>query len=134
MIVCPVASDSLRPPRLPFPTPGDLPKPISNQHLLCLLHWQVDFLPLCHPGSKKGKGRKRQIRSLGLTYGFPAGSDSKEFACNAADLGLISGSRRSPGEGNGYLLQYSCLENSMDRGAWLATVHGVTKSQTQTRD
>ena len=58
---------------------------------------------------------------------FPCGSDSKESACNAGDLGLIPGSGRSPGEGNSYLLQYSCLENSMDRGAWWATVHGVAK-------
>ena len=49
-------------------------------------------------------------------------------ACNAGDLGLIPGSGRSPGEGNGYPLQYSCLENSMDRGAWQATVHGVRES------
>ena len=57
--------------------------------------------------------------------GFPGGSDSKAYACNAEDLGLIPGSGRSPGEGNGYLLQYSCLENFVDRGAWQATVHGV---------
>ena len=50
--------------------------------------------------------------------GFPGGSDSKESACNVGDLGSISESGRSPGEGNGYPLQYSCLENSMDRGAW----------------
>ena len=50
--------------------------------------------------------------------GFPDGSDSKEFACNAGDLGLIPGWGRSPGEGNGNPLQYSYLENSMDRGAW----------------
>ena len=49
--------------------------------------------------------------------GFPGGSDGKESACNSGDLGLISGLGRSPGEGNGYPLQYSCLENSMDRGA-----------------
>ena len=54
--------------------------------------------------------------------GFPFGSDSKEFTCNAEDLGFIPGSGRCPGEGNGYLLQYSCLENSMDRGPWQATV------------
>ena len=63
--------------------------------------------------------------------GFPGGSDGKESACNVGDLGLISGLGRSPGEGNGYPLQYSCLENSMDRGPWWATVHGVTKSWTQ---
>ena len=54
----------------------------------------------------------------------------KEFACNAGDLGLIAELGRSPGEGNGNPLQYVCLENSMDRGAWQAAVHGVIKSQT----
>ena len=62
--------------------------------------------------------------------GFPGGSDDKESACNAGDRALIPGSGRSPGEGNGNPLQYSCLECSMDRGAWWATVHGVVKSQT----
>ena len=51
-------------------------------------------------------------------YGFPGGSDGKESACNAGDLGSIPGLGRSPAEGNGYPLQYSCLENSMNRGAW----------------
>ena len=55
---------------------------------------------------------------------FPGGSDGKESACNVGDLGLIPGSGRSPGGGNGNPLQYSCLENPMDRGAWWATVHG----------
>ena len=50
--------------------------------------------------------------------GFPGGSDSKEYACNAGDLGLIPGLGRSPGEGNGSPLQYSCLENPVDREAW----------------
>ena len=63
--------------------------------------------------------------------GFPGGSDNKESACNAGDSGLVTGSGRSPEEGNGYPLQYSCLENPMDRGAWQATVHGVTKNRTQ---
>ena len=63
--------------------------------------------------------------------GSPSGLDGKESACNSGDLDLIPGLGRSSGEGNGYLLQYSCLENSMDRGAWQATVHGVPKSQTQ---
>ena len=61
---------------------------------------------------------------------FLGGSDGKESPCNAGDLGLILGLGRSPGGGNGNPLQYSCLENSMDRGAWWATVHGVAKSQT----
>ena len=62
------------------------------------------------------------------TWGFPGGSDGKESACNAGDPGSIPGSGRSSGEGNGYPLQYSCLENPMDRGALWATVHGVTRS------
>ena len=65
---------------------------------------------------------------------FPDGSDGKESACNVGDLGSIPGLESSPGEGNGYPLQYSCLGNSMDRGAWRATVHGATKSQTQLSD
>ena len=66
--------------------------------------------------------------------GFPDGSDGQESACNAGDPSSIPESGRSPGEGNGNPLQYSCLENSMDRGAWQATVHGVAKSQTRLSD
>ena len=62
---------------------------------------------------------------------FPGGSVSKESACNAGDQGSIPGLGRSSGEGNDNPLQYSCLENSMDREAWWATVHGITKSQTR---
>jgi len=62
--------------------------------------------------------------------GFAGDSDSKESTCNAGDLGSIPGLGRSPGEGNSHPLQYSGLENSMDRGAWQATVHGVTNSWT----
>ena len=62
--------------------------------------------------------------------GFPGGSDGKESAHNAGDLGSFPGSGRTPGGGNGNPLQYSCLENSMDKGAWWATVHGVAKSWT----
>ena len=65
------------------------------------------------------------------SMGFPGGSDGKEFACNAADLASIPGSGRFPGGRNGNPLQYSCLENPMDRGAWWTTVHGVTKSRTR---
>ena len=71
-----------------------------------------------------------QISTLKHT-GFPGGSDGKESICNAGDLGSIPGSGRSPGEGNDYPLQHSCLENSMDRGAWWATAHGAAKSQTR---
>ena len=60
----------------------------------------------------------------------PSGLDSKESSCNAGDMGSIPGSGRFPGEGNGNLLQYSCLGNLTDRAAWQATVHGVVKSWT----
>ena len=62
--------------------------------------------------------------------GFAGGSEDKASACNAGDPGLIPGWGRSPGGGHGNPLQYSCLENPMDRGAWRPTVHGVAKSQT----
>ena len=65
---------------------------------------------------------------------FTGGSDGKASTYNAGDLGSIPGSERSPGEGNGNQLQYSCLENPMDGGAWLATVHGVAKSRTRLSD
>ena len=71
------------------------------------------------------------IRMYALRYlGIPAGSDGNESTCNMVNLSLIPGSGRSPGEGNGNPLQYSCLEIPKDRGAWRATVHGVTKSHT----
>ena len=73
----------------------------------------------------------KKYRSIDFLFAYmhlPCSSDSKESACNAGDLGSISGSGRSSGEGNGNTLQYSCLKNPMDRGAWWATVHGVTKT------
>jgi len=68
------------------------------------------------------------------SLGFPGGSVGKESACSAGDPGSTLGSGSFPGEGHGNLVQCSCLDNSMDRGAWWATVHGVTKSQTRLRD
>ena len=61
---------------------------------------------------------------------FPSGSAGKESACNAGDPGLMPGLGRFRGEGNGTSLQYSCLENPVDRGAWRATIHGAAKSWT----
>ena len=66
--------------------------------------------------------------------GFPGGSEVKASACNVGDLGSIPGSGRSPGEGNGNPLQYSCLENPMDGRTWWAVVHRVAKSQTRLSD
>ena len=71
----------------------------------------------------------RSFRSKG---GFPGGAEVKASACNVGDLGPIPGSGRSPGEGNGNPLQYSCLKNPMDRGAWQATVHGGHKESDMT--
>ena len=83
----------------------------------------------------EGSGRDEQDRTHNFFFwpyptacgGFPRGSVGKESTCNAGDPGLIPGWGRSPGEGNGNPLQYSCLENPRDRGAWQATVHGVTR-------
>ena len=84
-------------------------------------------------GTKQDTVRFNHITQVGLR-GFSGCSDGKESACSARDLGSIAGLERSPGEGNGYPLQYSLLENSLDRGAWWATVNGVTKRWTQLSD
>ena len=73
-------------------------------------------------------------RYLSDQMGFPGGSPVKNLPANAGDVGLIPVSGRSPREGNGNPLQYSCLGNSMDRGTWQAIVHGVAKSWTRLRD
>ena len=103
---------------------------------------QEDSLPSEPPGKPENTG----VGSLSLLQGifltqelnqgllpcdFPGGSDGKASACNTGDSGLIPELGRSPGEGNGNPLQYSCLENPMDRGAWWATVHRVPKSWTR---
>ena len=73
---------------------------------------------------------RRDRLSIPVFLGFPGGSVGKESACSAGDLDSIPGSGRSPGEGTGIPLQYSCLENFTDRGAWWTIVHEITKSQT----
>ena len=95
---------------------------------------QADSLPSESPGkplhSKEGHSMitwKRDRLPTLVFLGLPGGSDSKESACNAGDLGLIPGSGRSPGDGNGNPLQYSCLGNPIDRGAWRAAVYGVAR-------
>ena len=72
---------------------------------------------------------KKDLIGYLILLGFPVGSEVKASASNVGDLGLIPGSGGSPGEGNGNPLQYSCLENSIDKEAWQATVHGVANSQ-----
>ena len=83
---------------------------------------------------KKQENFIKKIYFCFIHRGIPGGSDSKASACNAGDLGSIPGSGRSPGEGNGNPVKYSCLENPMDGEAWWATVHGVAKNQTQLSD
>ena len=86
--------------------------------------------PAFSPGLSNGP-RRGEYALISVIEDIPGGSDGRVSMYNAGDLGLIiPGSGRSPGEGNNPL-QYSCLENSMDRGAWQATVRGVAKSRTQ---
>ena len=87
---------------------------------LSLLNWTQDFITVFH----------RCCGQIIVVLGFPGCSESKESAVDAGGPDSISGLGRSPEEGNGYPLQYPCLENLMDRGDWWATVHGVKKSQT----
>ena len=162
--------------RLHFLLQSIFPNQRLSLYLLCILHWQAQFLLLCHLGSLQVvapllwreqllKQTQNTIESAGVllffswrhtfhtkkckqddgdlwtavqlplihslprrSVDFPCGSDGKEFACNAGDPGLITGWGRSPGEGNGYQLQYSYPGNSLDRGAWWATVYGVAES------
>ena len=101
---------------LPFPTPGDFSNLESNSRLL---NWQMDSLPMSYLGSPFSMYYIHQL-------GFPDGLASIESPCNVGDLGLIPGLGRFPGKANGYPLQYSCLENSID-----CIVHGVAKSLTR---
>ena len=109
-----------------FPTQG------SNSSLL---HCRQILYYLSHQGSIlkfKIQGKRNILqRCMRGRKGFLCGSKGKESACNAGDLSSIPGLGRSPGEENGYPLQYSCLGNPMDRGAWWATVHGVARSRTR---
>ena len=85
------------------------------------------------PGSGRFPWRRDRLPTP-VFLGFPGGSDGKESACNVGDLGSIPGLGRSPGGGHGKPLQYSCLENPMNREAWQAPVYGVTKSWTRLSD
>ena len=92
--------------------------------------WRIPWTE--EPGGLQSLGHKLLDMTEQLTlWRYSGGTDNKESACNVRDLGSIPGSGRCPGEENGNPLQYSCLGNSMDRGAWWVTAHRVTKSQTQ---
>ena len=103
---------------LPFPSPGDLPNPGIKPRSPT---FQAGTLP-------------SEPENIFFFNRCIDGSEVKASAWNVGDLGLIPGSGRSPGEGNGNPLKYSCLENPMDRGAWWATLHGVAKRQTELSD
>ena len=94
----------------------------------CILSLLLIFLTLWKP---KVRQRKTHLEGRSHKMGFSDGSDGKELGYNVGDSGLIPGPGRSPGGGNDYPSQYSCLENSMDRGAWQGTVRGAVKSQTR---
>ena len=91
--------------------------------------WNYLFVPKCtqQNGDRNKMNSRTHKFPNGVLHKFPGSSVGKESACSAGDPNLVSGSGRSPGEGNGNPLQYSCLENPMDRGAWQATVHGVAR-------
>ena len=93
------------------------------------LGWSFECMPCSQMGLKTGKGSV--YHNMSNTAGFPGDSVGKESFCNAGDpgnMGSTSGSGRFPGGGHGNRLQYSCLENTMDKGAWWATVHRVAES------
>ena len=95
---------------------------------------EVDEPRACFTECSKSE-KEKQYHILTHIYGiFPGGSEVKASASSVGDLGSIPGLESSPGEGNGNPLQYSCLENPMDREAWWATVHGVAKSRTRLSD
>ena len=100
---------------------------------LCLT-WMIHRAPQFHPAAALPSDPNLPEASLpneSESVGCPGGSDIKESACNAGNLDLIPELGRSLGEGNSYPLQYFCLENPMNKGAWQTIVHGVAKSQTQ---
>ena len=117
---------------MPFPAPGDLStpriEPVSPALAVGLSTTEPPGKPESQTYQLPGTSKVLISNQVFLYLGLPGGSEGKASACTAGDLGSIPGLERSPGEGNGTPLQYSFLENSMDGGAWWATVHGVPKS------
>ena len=105
------------------------PRPFWHQEPIS---WETVF-PWTARGVVSGWLKRFRFTVSFISKGLPWCSDGEESAWKAGDPGSIPGSGRSPGEGNGYPLRYSCLENSMDTGAWRATVHGSTESDTTER-
>ena len=102
----------------------------ANSPMRPSAHWKPDVCAVLLGGEHTGcfpSYHSKKNFFLTTQFGFPGGSEVKASACNAGDLGSISGLGRFPAEGNGNPLQYSCLENPMDRGAWWATVHGLQR-------
>ena len=132
---------------LPFPSPGGLPDPgtgprclvspsLGGRFFTSSTSWDTgkEWFLLLFPGATwvllEHSSIPKFHRSSNWKWGFQGSSYDEESACIVGDLSSIPGQEDPPGEGHGNRLQYSCLENSMDRGAWCAAVHGITKSQT----
>ena len=109
-------------------------KPINIKEMIQKMSWWQDYIEADGLLSMGLHRVRHDWRDLAAAAAAAGGLDGKASACNAEDPGSIPGLGRSPGEGNGNSLQYSCLENSMDREAWWATVQGVAKSWTQLSD
>ena len=109
--------------------------PVLLRVITSVLLWaQVETAIICLRPVKSESSVTVVINNEYIACSFPGGSYGKESTCNAGDPASIPGSGRSPGEGNGNPPQYSCLENTVDSGAWQATVHRVAKSQTRLND
>ena len=108
--------------------------PLEKSWFVCFSLVNLSLVRGVSVKNLEGQRKQQFFIPISVTRGFLCDSNGKESAYNAGDLSLIRGSGRFPGEGNGYTLQYSCLENPTDRGAWWATVYRVAKSRTRLSD
>ena len=102
---------------------------LFNKHLLCSSGVSPPLIPILLLPPLHHHNKKKSLSSYSVPHGLPWRLSGKESTCSAGGMDLIPGTGRAPGEGNGNPLQYCCLDNPMDRGAWRAAVHGVTKSR-----